>query len=35
MKRENYFDSGLVYEPPPFVPRASNEFKIINWKEIK
>ncbi len=35
MKRENYFDSNLVYKPPPFVPRASNEFKIINWKEVK
>jgi hypothetical protein len=33
--RESYFDSNLIYNPPPFVPYIDPEFKIIDWKEIK
>lgn len=34
LKRESYFDSNLVYSPPPFVPHISPEPKLINWGEI-
>jgi hypothetical protein len=34
-ERENYFDSHLVYSPPPFVPYASSEFEIANWEEVE
>lgn len=33
--RENYFDSKLVYSPPPFVPYASSEFEITSWEEVE
>lgn len=35
LKRENYVDSNLVYNPPPFVPYVSSDFKIVNWEEIE
>jgi len=35
LKRENYFDSNLVYSPPPFVPYANSDFEILNWEEIE
>jgi len=35
LKRESYFDSNLVYNPPPFTPFTEPEFKIVNWEEIK
>ncbi len=35
LKRESYFDSNLVYNPPFFTPNISTEFKIMNWKETK
>ncbi len=35
LKRENYFDSHLVYSPPPFVPHTTSEFEIVNWEEIE
>lgn len=35
LKRESYFDSNLVYSPPPFVPYINPDFKIIKWEEIK
>lgn len=35
LKRENYFDTHLVYSPPPFVPYVSPEFKLINWEEVE
>ena len=34
-KRENYFDSKLVYSPPPFTPYVTSGFKIIEWEEIE
>jgi len=35
LKRESYFDANLVYNPPPFLPYTSPEFKILNWEEIE
>jgi hypothetical protein len=35
LKRESYFDSNLVYSPPPFVPYISPDFKIVSWQEIE
>jgi len=35
LKRESYFDSNLVYAPPPFVPYISPDFEIIKWEETK
>lgn len=35
LKRESYFDSNLVYNPPPFTPFVSSDFKIVRWEEIK
>lgn len=35
LKRESYFDSNLVYNPPPFAPYIEPDFKIIKWEEIK
>jgi hypothetical protein len=34
-KRETYFDSNLVYNPPYFVPFIEDQFKIIDWQETK
>ena len=34
LKRENYVDSNLIYDPPPFIPYTVSDFKIINWQEI-
>ncbi len=33
LKRENYIDSNLIYNPPPFVPYAESDFKILKWRE--
>jgi hypothetical protein len=33
LKRESYFDSNLVYNPPPFVPYITPDFKIVKWEE--
>jgi len=35
LKRESYFDSNLVYNPPPFVPYITPDFQIVRWEEIK
>lgn len=35
LKRESYTDSKLIYNPPPFVPYVSLEFKIIDWEEVE
>lgn len=35
LKRESYFDSNLVYNPPPFTPYTVSDFKIVNWEEIE
>jgi hypothetical protein len=35
LKRESYFDSNLVYNPPPFVPYITPDFKIVKWEETK
>lgn len=35
LKRESYFDTNLVYAPPPFVPYITPDFEIIRWEEIK
>ena len=35
LKRENYVDSNLIYKPPPFVPYAESDFKILKWREIE
>lgn len=34
-RRESYFDSNLIYAPPPFVPYTESEFKVINWEEVE
>jgi hypothetical protein len=34
-KRESYFDTNLVYNPPYFVPYIRPDFKIINWEEVE
>jgi len=34
-KRETYFDSSLVYNPPAYTPFLSPEYKILNWEEIE
>jgi hypothetical protein len=34
-QRETYFDTNLIYSPPPFVPYVEPDFKIINWDEMK
>ena len=33
--RENYNDSNLVYNPPPFISSVTSEFKIVNWEEVE
>lgn len=33
-ERENYFDTNLIYNPPPFVPYSEYDFKIISWEEL-
>lgn len=35
LKRENYVDSKLIYNPSPFVPYVSFEFKVVNWNEVE
>lgn len=35
LKRENYIDPNLIYNPPAFVPYVSPEFEIVNWEEIE
>lgn len=35
LQRESYFDSNLVYNPPPFVPYIVSDFQILNWEETK
>ena len=35
LKRESYYDPNLVYNPPPFTPYLSSDFKIVNWEEIE
>jgi hypothetical protein len=35
LKRENYIDSNLIYSPPPFVPYADPEFKLVGWEEVE
>jgi Tfp pilus assembly protein PilV len=32
--RESYFDTNMVYSPPPFVPYSEHDFRIINWQEL-
>lgn len=32
--RENYFDTNMIYNPPPFVPYSEYDFRIINWEEL-
>jgi hypothetical protein len=34
LKRESYFDSNLVYDPPTFIPYISPDYKIVNWEEL-
>ena len=34
-QRESYFDQNLIYSPPPFIPRTSQDFKIISWEEME
>jgi len=34
-RRESYFDSNLIYSPPPFVPYITPDFEIVRWEEIK
>jgi len=35
LKRENYVDNNLLYQPPPFTPFVTEQFEIANWKEIE
>ncbi len=35
LKRENYIDPKLIYNPPPFVPYTLFDFKIVNWQEVE
>lgn len=35
LKRENYSDSNLIYNPPAFTPSVSSEFKIVDWEELE
>lgn len=35
LQRENYIDAKMIYSPPPFVPYASYDFKIVKWEEIE
>ena len=35
LERENYVDSNLIYDPPPFVPYAESNFKILKWREAE
>jgi hypothetical protein len=35
LKRENYIDSHLIYNPPAFTPYVSSDFEIINWEEVE
>jgi len=35
LKRENYIDTNLIYNPPAFVPRTTSDFKLIGWEEIE
>ena len=32
-QRESFFDTHLIYPPPPFLPYTSPDFKIISWEE--
>lgn len=32
--RESYFDSNLIYNPPPFVSYLNPDFQMIKWQEI-
>lgn len=34
MKREDYNDVNLIYNPPAFTPSISSEFQIVNWEEL-
>ncbi len=34
-KRESYFDSGQIYNPPVFTPYINPDFKLLNWQEIR
>lgn len=35
VKGEYYFDSNLLYSPPPLTPFVSEEFKIVSWEELE
>lgn len=35
LKRESYFDSNLIYNPPVFTSFITSDFKLINWEEIR
>ncbi len=35
LTRENYTDSNMIYNPPPFVPAVSSDFKILEWEEVE
>lgn len=35
LQRETYYDTNLVYSPPPFVPYILSDFEIKNWEEIE
>ncbi len=34
LERKSYFDSNLVYNPPPFTPFIEPDFKIVKWEEL-
>jgi len=34
LKRENYIDAQLIYDPPCFIPSISSDYKIFKWEEI-
>lgn len=35
LKRESYFDSNLIYNPPYLIPYLSPDFLIVNWQEVE
>jgi hypothetical protein len=35
LERESYFDSNLIYDPPPFVPYINPDFKVVKWEEAR
>jgi hypothetical protein len=35
LKRENYSDQNLIYDPPLFVPYTRTDFESVSWEELE